>query len=324
MQFQSLRSASLLLFSDLDDSYLYKSRHNPIEETLSLKDEKKYIPTLALHRFLKENNIPLILVSGRDYSQMENLKKKFVILFPHLADIFDFDMFIGAVGTEIWIKNKNSIFQQWKDYDSYIEKTFSFDKSLLTPISKKMVESTLLAYPKSQFRLQNIHDQQFKISFEFESSNSQTAQIVDFVKHFLASLIQPHFQLILSFQHERDGAATYNLDLVPCGKETAIQFIINTLPSKQNAICFTAGDSGNDISMLFNTSSIGIIVSNSKPELKKYVSSIHSHILGSNFFSFNKKTYFRGQKGIHPAQSIQQAIVEYCGKKGILLHTNHE
>jgi len=316
---EKLRSQKIdlpaVLFSDFDDTYLYKSTYNPKQELLRVEDEKKYLPSLALHSFLVNNKIPLIIVSGRDFFQITKLQSTFTSLFPHLSTIFDFDIFIGAVGTEIWIKNENNTFVECKNYISYIESTFSFKRDELFPVCVKLIDTMQLKFPEAQFRFQKMHEQKLKISFEFESSSHQTSELVKAVHQFFMSSIQEAHPLILSYQHQGNGMNTYNLDLVPCGKDRAVEYVIDSIFSSfGKVICFTAGDAGNDTSMLFNTKSIGIVVSNSKPELVNYVKTLQLMPIRKNFFSFQSKTCYISPNTLSPAQSIQQAIEDYFQK----------
>lgn len=268
------------LFSDLDDSYLMK--YWPTEDildkysqkytdTILSPDSKIYEPTIALKRYLDQHNIPLIIVSGRDIHQINELTNAFAEKLPFYPEIMRFDAVIGAVGTEIYIK-KNNAYEIDTQYQQLLKKT-SFDRNAIYRILKELIPVIRSQFHPLAFdfskrdKTNNVDElpkQPYKISLEFKSDASTSEKIEKKIKAAFKENNLHTVKLLLSSPYRiNKSISKFNLDIVPFSKDKPITYLKSLL----NVISVVAADSGNDFDMISKAADYGIVVGNAKREL---------------------------------------------------------
>lgn len=279
-QKESSITRPLCLFSDLDDSYLMKywptedilDRYNQkYTDVILSPNNKLYKPTITLKKYLDRHNIPLIIVSGRDIHQLNELTNAFAKRLPLDPEIMNFDAIIGAVGTEIYVNNDNT-YQIDTQYQELLKKT-SFDRKdiykileTLIPIIKNKFNPITFDFSKRD-KIDSINElpkQSYKISLEFKSDNSMSKKIEQTIKTVFKINNLHTVKLLLSSPYHIDRSISkFNLDIVPFSKDKPIKYLKSLL----NVTSVVAADSGNDFDMISKSADYGIVVGNAKKEL---------------------------------------------------------
>jgi len=296
----------LIVFSDLDDTYLLK--YWPSEETLRKEPQRKtdvllfdnkekYLNTYKLKNILNNLNIPLIIISGRDYYQIMDYKNHFSKKYPEIKEVMNFDGIISAIGTEIFLKIKNKYVKDY-NYDKLIKKNF-FNRQIIKEAINKFIyffktknknyfqycslsKRDLENNPKELPPVKN------KISLEFITSFNKAQKFLsELKKYFIASNFED-LKLMLSSPYRISNLLyKFNLDITPVSKDFAIKYLINKLKEhKKELKTIVCGDSGNDFEMLYQTGDYKIIPGNTKRELIEKISILNNK---SNFFIYEKK-----------------------------------
>lgn len=268
------------LFSDLDDTYILK--YWPQEKILIEKPQRetdiylfdnieKYLPTFKLKKLLDKLNIPLIIVSGRDFFQIKDLSDAFSHKFPAIKSILDFDVIISAVGTEIFYRtNKNKYIKDMnyekligsKNFDRYkIKKLLIY---LINYFKKeKNLEYCSLSKRDLENNIQELPPLKNKISVEFISSFEIAKKFIKIINKNLKNEKISDLKILLSNPYKLSKfELKFNLDIVPVSKDEAI----NYLKKKFGIKTIIAGDSGNDYEMI-KTGDYKIVPGNAKKEL---------------------------------------------------------
>lgn len=275
----------LCLFSDLDDTYILK--YWPSEEILETNSQKVtdtilspdltiYDETILLKRFLDDNNIPLIAVSGRDLFQMKELRSKFIKTIPSNPEIMDFDAIIGAVGTEIYIKTNDS-YRLDSQFEKVCSKT-SYNKEALYTILESLIPIVRKKYSPIAFdfckrdkkdSIDELPTLPYKISYEFKSDEQNAHLIIQMISENLSMSGYGFVKILWSSPYAIDKSINkYNVDIVPVSKDIPVLYLKKLL----DLTVIVAGDSGNDFEMLTNAADIAIVVGNAKKELIDLIS----------------------------------------------------
>lgn len=287
----------LCLFSDLDDSYILK--YWPTEDilekysqkytdTILSPDLKIYEPTIALKNYLDQNSIPLIVVSGRDMHQMNELRKVFIDKLPN-SNIMNFDGIIGAVGTEIYI-NDNSNYTMDPDYYQLLEQT-SFNRKKIYEILESLIIIIRERYKPESFdfskrdkhnSVDELPQLSHKLSLEFKTDDQTSKDIINFIKSEFQKNNFPSINTLMSCPYNiREKINKYNIDVVPVSKDKPILYLKELL----DVFTIVAGDSGNDFDMLTKSADYGIIVGNAKTELTEALSRLPKNQQNHMFFA---------------------------------------
>jgi hydroxymethylpyrimidine pyrophosphatase-like HAD family hydrolase len=250
------------LFSDIDGTAIYKGGnlvHNQ-EQTKLLAEELEF------------NNIPLVLVTGRDIDLVKNNQVPNGDMIP-LADVLCTD-----VGTTIHVLQKDGVYLQDSKYTQYVEDTVGFTRDQVYPISLEVRNAMQSEKPELELEYQVLDlpenkgimpQSPHKISFRFNTVAPKVAEeIVQIFKDALNK--QGLDKLVVLLSHDsylQDGRTRYNIDLLPFTKDVAVQYMVEYY----GTLAIVAGDSGNDEAMLLHGESdsivASIIVGGSKPEL---------------------------------------------------------
>lgn len=277
----------ICLFTDLDDTYILK--YWPSEEVLEKNSQKftdtilspdlsLYEPTLKLRKFLDELNIPVVIVSGRDFHQLNELQHKFASTFPNNPEIMDFDVFIGAVGTEIIIKTESG-YTRDTDYDQLMDKSL-YDREKIYRILSDLIPKIREKFRPVAFDFckrdqldstDELPKLAHKISYEFKAKEADAAKIEEAIRDELSREYPTTLAILVSSPYALgDGVRKYNVDIVPFSKEKPIMYLQEIL----DITSVIAGDSGNDYDMLAKTGDYSIIVGNAKNELLERLSAL--------------------------------------------------
>lgn len=272
----------LCLFTDLDDTYILK--YWPSEEILDANPQKytdtilspdtsMYLPTMQLKSFLDSHDIPCIAVSGRDLYQMNELKNKFIEIIPDHPEIMDFDAIIGAVGTEIYIKQdksyqKDPAFEQICASSSYNKTKIYSILDQLIPLIRSKFQPVAFDFCKRDKKgsIGEHPPLPYKISYEYKATAESSEKIIELVTETLKQKGFGLVKILWSCPYPIDNTINkYNVDIVPISKDQPITYLKNMLQVR----AVVAGDSGNDYDMLAKAADIAVLVGNTKPELLK-------------------------------------------------------
>lgn len=249
-------------FVDLDGTLFIK--------TANQQPEDKYPQATAeFLRLIDQQHVPLVAVTGRDLelSIADNIPQP------------DFDVVCAAVGTEIWVRQKDGSYLLDEEYKKHIEQDIGFNREAVWQKAKELKDELQTQSPQLKVDFQPRDQaenttgkppQPYKISFSFEGSGEEAQIIREQFKKYYKDCGFEKVQVVVS-QREvlESGIIRWNLDLVPVTKKEAIDFMAD----KYGCRGVVAGDSGNDEEMILkggpNNLIAGAIVGNAKPELTK-------------------------------------------------------
>lgn len=235
---RELGLSPVALFSDIDNTFYKKG----MVET-----------TNRLNQVLGKNDWGLIYVTGRDFPGVEQQ-----------TDLPKADVVVGAVGTEIFVRQKDDSYTADEDYRNLLLGTWNREKIYGT--AQQLVEenSDLVfqerdvpgAYESGKV---DQPPQEFKISFNI-FGNTETA-------HRISQLIEDEIEgakVVLS--QDINDPNRWNVDLLPisAGKELAVRYLTEKLGIRG----IVGGDSGNDLSMLVEGGHPAILVGGSHEHVK--------------------------------------------------------
>lgn len=232
------RQQPLALFTDIDNTFYrtdqIKTMHN-------------------LDKLAESENMGKVFITGRDQPMVESQ-----------TDLPKADIVAGAVGTEISVLNNNGKYERDEKFRQLLLNTWDRDK--VYEQSQKLVEENpkLIFQPRDDPQTRekdetNQPPQEFKISFHVFGEYSDLKEAVKLLEENVTGaraigstdIHDPH---------------KFNIDLLPlaAGKEMVIRYLSVKLGLKG----FTAGDSGNDLSMLLEGGQPAIVVGGARQEAK--------------------------------------------------------
>ena len=206
----------------------------------------------SLEKFYKliEGNT-LVYVSGRNLNLYKEAKKDFGIRTP--------DYFLGAVGTEVFVKNGDDLVpdEDWKKY--LLDKHPNWNRGeVVQMVSENIIE-------EENFYLQEDGVQNdYKISYYLKGLD-ENRQIVSTIENLLLNR-KINAKVIFSFDPEKEIGL---IDILPthANKMGALQFLIEKLGKDKEDVVY-AGDSGNDL-LPIGAGFKSILVKNAPEEIKK-------------------------------------------------------
>jgi len=240
---QGRHGSSVILVSDIDRTFLLKD-----------KPEK----TSTAFEVLGENNIPVIFATGRNIEGVEGDEN-----LPRA------DAVLSAVGTEIYIRQPNGELIKDEDFRSQLLGAGYNHTKVHRAITDLIVNLPGLAWqsgyeePNWESRSENTR-QEFKMTLLFEPSDS--LDLENCILRLRDSL-PDSVGLVVSTMYHRENC--YYIDVLPSiggvyGKALAIRYLKDKIPSR----VIVAGDSGNDLSMMLESSSDAVLVGNALPEAR--------------------------------------------------------
>ncbi|MGM5484128.1 MAG: HAD-IIB family hydrolase [Nanobdellota archaeon] len=224
-----------ILATDLDRTLLPNGNHK--FDFQAYKELKKYI---------LDNEIKVIYVSGRRLSQIKDAINNYEIPLP--------DFCISMVGTKIYFYNKGD-FKEMNEWQDELEKQWS---DVFPETISKLLSDIKEIYPQGKMTTNR-----FKQSF-FADIKLEEEFIYNEINKRLSVKNIPY-----SFTYSVDvNRNIAQIDIMPpkANKLEALKYIIG-IEGYNDKEVLVAGDSGNDISML--TSGMkGVLVKNAKKEVK--------------------------------------------------------
>lgn len=235
-----------VIFTDVDDTFYRANDAEAIRGAYSLQRRAR-----AVH-------VPLVIATGNSFQTMAE-KIETGVLPP-------FESIIGSVGTEIWDRTPEGSYTFDADYDAMLRAT-GYDKETIisqatallanfTPFDMQLQPNTATA------------DSAYKVSLNFFASDQQ--EVADIEQSWLVHF--PNFKVVVCEEighnkklAEGEGPKKYCLDVVAATKADAINYLETKYRVQTGLV---AGDSGNDIQAMTETSSnfAAILVGGHKPE----------------------------------------------------------
>lgn len=251
-----------ILFTDIDDTLTYL-----FDKSLTEK----------LSRVCKKVPIILAYISGQDFKEILQDKR--------LAKA---DLYLPAMGTQIWWRKNNSSFQYDRLFDLFLRQ-FWLGEKIYQIIDKFVLINSEFSY-QTKYLPKNRQLSEYKISLNYYGDAGNLQKKIK----LLQTKIPKNTGLIYSADYLGDNS--FCLDLVPkigqvTGKALPILYLRQILPA---FISVVAGNGGNDIDMLFKSNSHAIIIGDRSFEAMDYFQTKN----------FANKTYFA-----HPTESGVQAIL---------------
>jgi hydroxymethylpyrimidine pyrophosphatase-like HAD family hydrolase len=298
------------LFTDIDGTYIPHPNAAVTEQNIS--QGHLFSPHIRQHHtnatqevtaFLHAHSLPIIAVTGRDLASVQNDQ----IPPEHLLPLFD--VIASSVGTEIFVLQRDGSYQPDDDYYQWIEQSSGFDRAALLTLCQH-IQSILQEQCSSLQLLFQPHEQDtvhrpFKLSLTFEGTQEQRQQLDRLFQSKLCEAGFLHVHLVISTDTRlTPERARYNLDLVAATKQQAVHYLLSIL----NCHGITAGDSGNDSTMLFNTTNLGILVGGAQPELYEAIASQLLVRRTRHFAVFQRSTKSQSSK--------QLMYIEPCSRIG--------
>jgi len=314
----------LALFTDKDKTAVAK-----------INGESDYSKGQGLARVLSENNIPLILVSGAGFEDVnEDLS----------SSGLSFDGIACNVGTGFWVKNKQG---ELVENQNYTDNLSVFTENKRTIVER--LQPTFSQFGEYNLRFQNerhgavegdfesfMANLYFDLPLNIENESEVLTQIYTAIQQALAGIgIDIKFNLCEEFKNNQNPESKtkrFCLDVLAANKDGALYNAvdaINILQPEARLFKITAGDSGNDIS-LFTSPNCDMFVivggadkvaESSKSYLQEGIESLGfelAKIEGTNIYeaknpqtSNQKLVYIEDESSerVGP-QSINQAIMD--------------
>ena len=148
--FQGLTIAN---FTDIDETFIYDYRPTQKDSTtlgpeelklfIQTKNQEHMVATQELTELLNKNNAPIIAVSGRDINMVQADSR-----------LPQFDLVVGSVGTEIWIKQKDGSYQLDSEYDKHVSQEIGFDRNKIYDLSYDIVANATSLVPNATLKFQ--------------------------------------------------------------------------------------------------------------------------------------------------------------------------
>lgn len=281
------------LFTDIDNTFYKAGKEN----------EMAYLTKKA-----KERNIPIIAVTGNDFYGIHKRIES--------GELPYFQVTAGAVGTEIWVLHKSEDGKYEYKKDENFEKLLikgGFEREELVKKSFDLIKELSVKFPESKFDFQmpNVESawladkaakcQPFKISFYFFADQQSLEQISQIAQGYFPgqSVIiceEINYNSTLS---PDETVKKYCLDVLPIAKGDTVNYLSKLSDIQQGIV---AGDSGNDVEMLFHSGSLNsVLVGGYKPEAEKHIGEV---------ITVKKEGKRSFQKILQPDGSIKAIYIE--------------
>ncbi|MDQ3099249.1 MAG: HAD family hydrolase [bacterium] len=293
-----------IIFTDVDGTLI---RYSPEDELTQLFEGDKI--TREIVSYAKQENIPLIPVTGRSLQGENGLLTLFSERFKDFLDESPFDVAVTAVGTEINIKQQGSEWKLDPLFIQNIEQSVKFNreeiyKELIRPGGvndqlivtfshiglcfqerdteenvEKWKNSALDGFIPGDHYNTNMPGK-FKISYYFEGDEDTRISVSLAFRDILNKLGLNKVLIVTSKDITLpQGVIRYNLDLLAAAKDYAVNYIHRHLEEElqsldlSNAYLFsiTCGNAGNDLQMLLDSGNQSMYVSDSTAELKNEI-----------------------------------------------------
>lgn len=237
-----------------------------IDNTLTGDSEALQSLVATIDRLREQNELLLVLTTGRTLEEVLNGFEQENIPYA--------DAIISQVGTEIYLPPFADAQEPLAAWNDVLRKRFSRERA------EAFVSDIEGAEPQGEH-----YNTPLKVSYLLENA-PDPEKAVSRIRQRIAEAGANEYQVVWS--------SGKHLDILPAaaGKGRAIRFLLDFLGIQTQQIV-TAGDSGNDYSML-DEFKRGIIVANAQPELKSL------RVTSQADFYFAEKPFAAGVKeGLH-------------------------
>lgn len=221
-----------------------------LDRTLLPNGEWEDDGSLSKFYDLIKDNI-LVYVSGRNFDLYKDAKEEFGIKTP--------DYFLGAVGTEVFVKDGDELIQDpdWLEYLK--EKQPNWNRGALVQLIAENIIDQKSFYLQED-NLQN----DYKISYYLKDTDNKE-KIVSTIRNILLNR-KIDATVVYSFDPIKKLGL---VDILPthANKMGALEFLINKLGKDKTDVIY-AGDSGNDL-LPIKAGIKSILVKNTPDDVKK-------------------------------------------------------
>lgn len=209
-----------------------------------------------------KRDFKVVAVSGVDYQSLKGRAAAEEFPYP--------EAIIGSVGTELWLRKGDQgpgEYEEDKEFVALLEQS-GYDRQSVIARGEKMIVDFAQSMPRAEFRWQRlIAEQEYKASFWFKAATLQQAEAIqrEMERVFAPLEVIVSDNTAYNLKHPSE-MPEYNADIVPWGKGRAVDYLAEKWEVNGGLI---AGDSGNDIDMLMNTSPRlkSLLVAGAKPEV---------------------------------------------------------
>ena len=293
---------STAIFTDIDDTAFLPSEPSA---------------TKLLFDQAREQNYPIIADTG---NQIQVVERRIAN-----GELPYFQAICSSVGSQIWVlKEENGKLCYIPD-SKYRERVLAtgFDRKIVVNSAKQEIEDQAVSNPELKLQFQwpkeeqefldgkpYLKNQEFKVSLQFEGDSTAMYD----VKNRFQELFAKFRVSVCQIKKLDENRSFYYMDLLALDKADAINYLVEELDIDSGMV---AGDSGNDISMLDESSDkiSSIEVGGSKPELVEAVDEIvnQKDVIGKGSFKYvptgkgRFKLFYVEKKGRKGPYSVEYA-----------------
>lgn len=219
------------IFTDIDDTLIDRAhRSRPIAAAWELRE------------WADATSCPIILVSGVDFAT--------ILTRLTMGEIPAAEAVIGAVGTELWLRQPDGGWLHDREYDRLVRSS-GFDRETVRQQATALITELNEHSPDLRLTFQRLPGHLRKVSFHFFAEENDVQLVAKefrrtFPAYYIITCREIHYNSLLPAD---SALQKYCLDIVPASKQTAITYLIDKLGLTEG---YKAGDSGNDIDMLLN------------------------------------------------------------------------
>lgn len=293
------RGTPYTLFTDIDGTWIRLIK----ELTFKPDDLEKLSPEDLLARSIKRENmnrfhelatrknktfldsrgVPIVAISGRDYTS-------FVNLLTDLGSSVEFDIFVGSQGGEIYVRQLDDTYlpdleqlELVKQFDKlkihaacakFIALHNHAEKLSFMPQDSQANIALYSVFPEAKTAGLTMLDPppKLKVLCSLQGTAGEAEVISQGLKNWLITAKFPLFDIVLDGTNGQ--LDHWDIEIVPMNKKT----VVNYLTQKLNCHGVVAGNGGNDLDALKHGAHAGVVVGGEFPYLYKELS---SHIIKS-------------------------------------------
>lgn len=266
-----------------------------IDNTLVRRGDTRYAHAAErIREYTSLHHIPLILVTGLSANQ--------VLARIETGEIPQPEGICGSVGTEIWLRTHDNIWQKDTAYSSWLD-AMGFVASAV----RKRMTAFIASMSQYEFVFQPEHAQnRYKVSLHFMALPKQAVELQQKIAAYFAPfkvVVCKDITAVLPPGTERQK---FCLDILPATKGDAVAFLIQQLNIKGG---WKAGDSGNDLEMLLHNDALTpILVGGYTEETGQIMLAGAHHKKGSVFKLANGQTAYIETSSQKAGESIVYAL----------------
>lgn len=230
------------LFTDLDETFQLKGFEAITEQIFALCREHSWL---------------LVIATGNGFTGV--LPRIIAKQFPPP------DIIIANVGTDIWVRTGHNQYVQDQAYQQKINQS-GFNRLVIAKRGQIVVEKLKEQQPEASFTFQRpepeaafmrgeeVDVEAYKVSFYFDAKDLKKVEDIRIIlqENFPSEIITISEHSTYNRALEPAQPKRYCADVLPINKAGAVNYLVELLDIQAGIV---AGDSGNDVDMLLNTSS---------------------------------------------------------------------